>query len=261
MKKSVSGLDVVTAVVHASDYILNIVIMLCLLLALLYGGFGLWDTWNIYKGASSNGDLLKYKPVQTDGGTSDLTLLDLQEINPDVCAWLTIDDTNIDYPVVQGEDNFEYLNKSAIGEFSLSGSIFLDSRNDADFSDYYSLVYGHHMAGNAMFGELPNFLEKSFFEKHTEGSLYLTDATFKIEWFACMYTDAYDEKVFVPTDAESEQLRSSLLTYLRENSTQYRDIGLSVSDQIIGLSTCSEATTNGRVLLFGRLSRNVYETE
>ena len=52
------------------------------------------------------------------------SLQELQKINPDVCAWLTVDGTKIDYPVVQGETNLEYINQDIYGEFALSGSIF-----------------------------------------------------------------------------------------------------------------------------------------
>ena len=55
-------------------------------------------------------------------------------INKDVAGWITIDDTHIDYPVVQGKDDMEYINKDVYGEFSLSGSIFLSCMNKKDFS-------------------------------------------------------------------------------------------------------------------------------
>ena len=69
-----------------------------LILVLLFACYALWDTWRIYDGANIDDDLLKYKPT-LDNTES---LAELMKINPDVCAWLTIDDTSIDYPVVQG---------------------------------------------------------------------------------------------------------------------------------------------------------------
>ena len=69
----------------------------------------------------------------------------MQALNPDVCGWLTIDGTHIDYPLVQGATNMDYINRDVYGEFSLSGAVFLDSRSKADFSDGYSIVYAHHM--------------------------------------------------------------------------------------------------------------------
>jgi sortase B len=251
MKKRADRWERAAAIARGGDRILNCVIAVILVVALLYSGYGLWDTWQIYRGAGKNSELLKYKP---DSG--DLSLSDLHELNPDVCAWLTVDGTNIDYPVVQGEDNLEYINQDVYGNFSLSGSVFLDSRNASDFSDYYSLIYAHHMAGKVMFGEIPEFLEEAYFQEHTTGTLYLLDdSSCQIEWFACISTDAYDQ-VFNPTTYKSRTEKQELLDYLEESAVQYRDLGVTVRDRIIALSTCSEASTDGRVLLFGRVSKN-----
>lgn len=75
-------------------------------------------------------------------------------MNPDVCGWLTLDHTKIDYPVVQGTDNFEYLEKDVLGNPSVAGSIFLDAKSDRNFHDFYTVIMGHHMQGRKMFGVL-----------------------------------------------------------------------------------------------------------
>jgi sortase B len=248
----VSGWEAVARAVRAADRLLNGVIALILIVTLAYGGFGLWDTWMIYKNAGVSSDILKYRPGSSGKDGSNPTLSDLQKINPDVVGWLTVDDTAIDYPVVQGETNIEYLNKAVDGSFSLSGSIFLDRRNADDFTDYYSLIYGHHMSGNVMFGEIPEFLEQEYFEEHTSGTLFQPDSTRQIEWFACVRTDAYDSYLFQPGYEEKED-RVELLDYIRQEAVQYREIGVTASDQIIALSTCENATTDGRILLIGRL--------
>lgn len=233
---------------------MNIVIAILLIIALLYGGFGLWDTWNIYNNAGVDSDLLKYKPTATGEDTPNPSLSDLQKINPDVCAWLTVDDTNIDYPVVQGRTNLEYVNQAVDKSFSLSGSIFLDCNNSRDFSDCYSLIYGHHMDGDVMFGEIPYFMKSNYFESHTTGTIFTLEHTFYIKWFACLKTDAYDTKIFNPKKYTDEKTMSNLLDYINSKATQYRDIGVTASDRLVALSTCESATTNGRIILFGRLS-------
>jgi hypothetical protein len=101
------------------------VIAIMLAVALLFGGFGVWDTWNIYHNAGVSSDLLKFKPNSSGYDTPNPSLEDLQKINPDVCAWLTVDETHIDYPVVQGENNWEYLNWGVDGEFSLRAAFSL----------------------------------------------------------------------------------------------------------------------------------------
>jgi sortase B len=243
---------------RVGDWILNKIIILLLTVALLYSGFGLWDTWMIYNKAGLDSDLLKYKPtVTTDGDAENPTLLDLQQINEDVCAWLTVDDTKIDYPVVQGETNVDYLNQAIDKSFTLSGSIFLDCRNDRNFTDFYSLIYGHHMSGNVMFGEVTDFLKEDYFQGHTTGSLCTPEHIYHITWFACVKTTAYDTKLFVPTMYTDSEQKDELLEYIKKTATQYRDIGVTASDQIVALSTCEDATTDGRVMLIGRMSKGV----
>ena len=77
-------------------------------------------------------------------------------------GWIVVDDTNIDYPVMQGYDNSQYLNLDPYGEYSLSGSIFLDSRNSSDFTDPYSIIYGHHMEYGKMFGAIDDYLDDQY---------------------------------------------------------------------------------------------------
>jgi sortase B len=243
--------------VRMANRLLNLVVGFILLAAFLYSLFGLIDTWLIYKEAGLDSELMKYKPSIGDGGANP-SLADLQEINPDVCGWLTVDGTNIDYPLVHSHDNIEYLNLDIYGKFSLSGCIFLDYRNQSDFSDNYSVIYGHHMAGDVMFGELPYFLGASYFQEHTTGTLFLPERTCEIEWFASLEADAFDEYMFgfVGEDAyRSSSQMQNLLTNIREKASQYRDIGVTTSDHLIALSTCSEAATNGRTLLIGRISQ------
>ena len=231
--------------------ILNGIVVLLIAVMFLYGGYSLWDTAMVYRGAFVSNDLLQFKPASA-GETDNPTLSELQAINEDVRGWVTIDDTHIDYPVVQGETNMEYINKDVYGEFALSGSIFLDSANSPDFSDGYVLLYGHHMENGGMFGDIVEFTDETFFDAHTTGTLYAPGSTWSIELFACLEVDAYDSMVFNPT-AQEEGNVESLLEYIRENAVCYREIGSEPQDHIIGLSTCAEAETNGRVVIYGRL--------
>lgn len=245
-------LTAASGIARVADRVLNWILYLVLLLAFALCCYAMWDTVQIYLGSAVDETLLQYKPEDNLGLTSP-SLEELAEINPDVCAWLTIDDTPIDYPVLQGEDNLEYVNTDVYGEFRLSGSIFLDAGNRPDFSDRYSMLYGHHMENEAMFGALDRFLEQQYFEDHTSGQLYLAGTRYRIELFAAMETDAYDRMVFA-VSVQSEQDQAERLTYLKENADQYREIGVTSSDQILAMSTCAGSFTNARTILFGRLT-------
>ena len=119
-------------VIKAGNKILEILAALFIILMLLYGAYSLWDTCQINRRAFISGELMKYKPAgKMDESPS---LQELQKINPDVCAWLTVDGTKIDYPVVQGETNLEYINQDIYGEFALSGSIFCQEQRVFEIS-------------------------------------------------------------------------------------------------------------------------------
>ncbi len=252
-------MQVFAKIVNGADRVLTRLTALVLVIALCYGGYALWDTYEVYMAASVDNNLLKYKPALDEHGEANPTLSELIAINPDVRAWLTIDDTHIDYPLLQGTDNVKYINTDVYGSFALSGSIFLDYRNAGDFSDPYSLVYGHHMDGGAMFGDLEQFVREDFFDQHQTGTLYLPDATYAVELFAVLQVDAFDEVVFRPT--AEERRPDELVAYLRDNAAFYRDISLTEQDRIVGFSTCSQAATNARTVLFGRLNKRQYIPE
>ena len=131
------------------DKLFDRLIVLVSLLFFLICAYAMYDAAMVYYNANDT-SVLKYKPDLTNPEV-------LKEISKDAIAWITVDDTKIDYPVMQGKNNNEYLNKDPFGKYSLSGSIFLDSRNSSDFSDPFSVLYGHHMDYGAMFGALDEF--------------------------------------------------------------------------------------------------------
>lgn len=243
---------------RVGNRILSIMAGILILLMLSYGMYSLWDTYKIYANSFADEELLKFRP--TDDGEGNPTLKDLKKLNPDVKAWIQVPKTNIDYPVVQGQDDMEYINKNVYGEFELSGAIFLSCLNKDDFSDPYNLVYGHNMKNGGMFADVADFTNKEYFETHQKGKLYLTDATRKIRFFACMKVTAADAKIYHPDGYRKDNLKD-LLDYIQANAVQYRDVNVADENSLIALSTCSEAETNGRVVLIGKLEREVAEKQ
>lgn len=108
----------------AANSLVTAIVALFLILAAAYSGYALWDNAQVYGAVDDiQSQLLKLKPdpEQKDGGAS---FEELRKINPDVCGWITLDHTKIDYPILQGEDNLTYINTDVYGDFALSGSIF-----------------------------------------------------------------------------------------------------------------------------------------
>jgi len=245
-------MEVSVKIAEAGNRILSILAAILMVIMFLYGGFSLWNNWVVNHQAFGS-EYLKFKPTPEDKDG----LYDLMKINPDVKAWLTIDNTHIDYPVVQGNYDYEYLNKDVYGNYVLSGSIFMSTTNDPDFKDPYTLIYGHHMAEGAMFGDIDKFLKKDFFEENKTGTLYLPEDTYKIEIFACVSTDAYDS-VFYSQETQTTDDLPEFISYIKKQSVNWRDIDLQNGDRVIGLSTCADTTTNGRHILFGKLVKEKF---
>lgn len=228
--------------------IVDLTVLIASLLLLALGVFAVWDTKQVYDQASVE-KFEQYKVVKDQ----QLSYQDAKKLNPDIIGWLDVYGTKINYPVLQTDDNSTYLNKSVTGEFSTAGSIFLDYRNKADFTNFNSLIYGHHMEQRKMFGDVDLFAEKEFFDTHRHGALHRTDApTLGIEFFAIIKTHGADPVIFnVPV--QQQQAKANLLSHIQTEAVHYRDIGVTTNDRIVLLNTCTFTTTNGRYVLIGRL--------
>ena len=124
---------------------------------------------------------MNLKPVYSENDTDNrATFRELLAINEDTTSWITLDDTLIDYPVMQGENDYEYVNKNIYGDFELSGSIFISAKNASDYSDPYNLLFGHHISNGAMFGDVMKYKNKDYFNQHSTGILYLPEATYSV---------------------------------------------------------------------------------
>ena len=146
-------------------------VLLTLLVLLVFAAYALWDTHQLLSAAGAN-NYVTYKPTNEETKSFE----DFRAMNNDVIAWLTIYDTTIDYPVVRSpKSNNDYLSKNPEGNWEGSGSLFLEHNNKADFSDFNTIIYGHHMAGPAMFGQLDEFLNKEFFDKHEYANLFYSE--------------------------------------------------------------------------------------
>ncbi len=233
--------------------VVTAIVVFSLLVSGLYAGYSLWDNYRVYADADHvQSDMLRFKPDVSDDKSIAKSFEELCTINKDVCAWLTIDNTGIDYPVLQGEDNYSYINTDVYGDFSLAGSIFLDSRCSSDFSDVYNLVYGHHMAGGKMFGDLDKFKKKSFFDKNKTGKLITPNKVYKLEIFAVLVVADSESVIFSPrtnTDA------NRLLDYTANHALYFDKAKMSEISRnanpahMIALSTCANEFTDARTVL------------
>ena len=229
------------------NVVLRFVTILLAVSMCTYSAYALYDSYYTNKQAFTSWDLQQYKPVPVEEGDDGESFAELLELNDAVVGWLTMDGTNIDYPVVQGTDDLEYAAKDIYGNPSITGSIYLAYQNNRTFSDQYNIIYGHHMDNGAMFGDLDKYVDAGFFESNTEGFLMTPSANYALHVFACLQTDAYNTQIYsVLRNNRYDQ--STLLNYIRENALHFREPG--GAGKIIALSTCAAFQTDGRLVIF-----------
>lgn len=173
---------------------------------------------------------------------------ELLAINPDTVAWLTIDDTHIDHPVVQGKDNYEYLNIAFTGEEYAGGSLFLDKDNSSDFSDAYNIIHGHEMDAGAMFGDLNKFKNRKFFAEHQTGTLLTPQYDYDLRVIAAGTFNAYDSEIYTVGDyIPADRINKGAL---RKRAWDYSSEAEGGDTQILALSTCSGEMNDDRTVVF-----------
>ena len=177
------------------------------------------------------------------GGIRYRNFSQLMEINPDTVAWLTMDGTQIDHPVVRSTDNFDYLDKSFEGKFYAGGTLFMDKENHS-FEDKYCIIHGHHMAGGAMFGDLGRYIEPEFFGRNQTGTLLTPAYDYDLRVFAAGVFNAYDSMIYGPGE-------NVPMDHILEKAVNCRDIDDPA--HVLALSTCLDDMTDNRVVVFCEL--------
>ena len=245
--------------------LLNLVTMIVIVVVGVYAGYALWDNQQIYSAAENvQADMLLYKQKADKENNHADMLRELKLINPDVRAWLTLDNTKVDYPVVQGYSNYVYLNMDVYGNYSLAGSIFEDSRNDPNFCDPYILIHGHHMAERQMFGDLDLYKDKKFFDENRTGNLYLEDRTYNLRTLACMVVDSKDVYIYNPRTWLEDM--EELLKYVEKSAMHWDEEQLQRllleneaaksggrMPQILSLATCSGEYESARTIVLAEM--------
>lgn len=243
-------------VLHIFERIFNLAVAVLLLGAALFAGYSLWDNEQVYASAQGVRDsLLSLRPQE--GADAGPGFEELRKINPDVVGWISLDGTRIDYPIVQGKDELEYLNKDVYGDFSLAGAIFLSTQCSGDFTDAYSLIYGHHMADSMMFGDLDLYLDGDFFDENSTGTLITPDETYGLEVFEVLTVTSSDSTIFSPTSWKADC--SGAVAAVADRAVHIRkDVAEKIEgspgeEQIVALTTCSSEGTQARTIVLAHM--------
>ena len=185
-----------------------------------------------------------------------------QNTNGDIYAWVSIPDTNIDYPVLQHSTNdLYYLDYNLDGSKGYPGCIYSERKNDQEFSDFNTVLYGHNMKNGTMFNNLHNFEDNTYMEEHPYVYIYLPDKTLKYEIFAAYQYD--DRHLLYSFDYKSENVRKGyledILNMKSMSAVINKDITVSADSKIITMSTCVGNQSTKRFLVQAVLLDDINE--
>lgn len=189
---------------------------------------------------------------------------ELQAVNPDVYAWITVPGTDIDYPILQhASDNTYYLMHNIDGSYGYPGCIYTENMNSKDFTDNNTVIYGHNMKNGSMFAQLHKFEDPDFFKENREVLIYLPDEVLHYTIFAAhIYDDRHLLYSFDFTDPEVYQKYLDSIFSTRDMSANIdKDITVTTDDQIITLVTCIGSQPSNRLLVQAVLTDREAGTE
>lgn len=183
---------------------------------------------------------------------------DLYLQNNDMVGWIKIEDTKINYPVMQSKDNPNfYLRHGFDKGYTVYGCPYVQENCDVDAPSDNLVVYGHHMNDNSMFAGLMKYANKSFWEKHktiqfdtlTEKGKYEVVAVYK----TVVYTDSPNSfRYYDFVNADTEDDFNAYIAKCKELALYDTGITAEYGDKLITLSTCEYSRNNGRMVVMAK---------
>lgn len=175
----------------------------------------------------------------------------LLEMNSDVVGWIRFDEpSEINYPVVQGRDNEEYLKRTFEANTNKLGTLFVDVNNPGDFSGRNTFIYGHNMKNGSMFAQLLKYKDDSFYKEHPYFYIYTPDGkvrTYEI-FSAGVVKDTSDSYIMDYADDAAFQ---TYIDYIKQQSAYPTSAEVTTVSKIVSLSTCTNVRDDERFLVHG----------
>ncbi len=183
--------------------------------------------------------------------------IEAKETNEDFVGWIKIDDTNIDYPVVQCDNNAYYLTHGFNGKADANGCIFVDMYCSVYPRSKNLILYGHHMKSGRMFANIEKYDNEDFYKSHKifRFDTYYEEAEYEVAFVFRDYVHASDDtdfKYYEFTDVNSETEFNSYISELTEKSIYKTNVDVTFDDELLTLSTCDYAQANGRFVVIAK---------
>ena len=182
-------------------------------------------------------------PSMREQAPVEVDFSNLLKINDDIIGWIYMEDTVVNYPLLQGENNLYYLDKTLYKKYLASGSIYLDCDNEPDFSDAHSIIFGHNMKNHTMFGDLSDLRDEDYLKEHPYVDLILTDGTWMRYEICSMYRAHVEDGTFRAPLNKAKNFKPFMELITEKNMHADSELDLPVvqeDDKVLTLSTCTE---------------------
>lgn len=175
--------------------------------------------------------------------------------NPDTVAWLYVNNTNVDYPIVQGADNEYYLSHSFNKEYNVAGWLFADFRSNLSNLEKNTVIYGHSGAGDILFGTLKNVLDNSWYTNPENQIIKLSTPSKNMLWQIFSIYTIPSESYYLTHTFENDESYSKFLNTLVSRSMYDFNVKVDTKDHILTLSTCLDYNGN-RIVVHAKLIKS-----
>lgn len=168
----------------------------------------------------------------------DVDITELKDKNSDTVGWINVNNTNINYPFVQGKDNSYYLNHSFDKKYNEAGWVFLDYRNSKDLNNKNTILYAHSRLDKTMFGSLSKVLKSSWYNNKDNHIIRLSTDTENTLWQIFSVYKIPEESYYITTNFNTNEEYSKFLNTIKQRSIHNFNTNLDTNDKILTLSTC-----------------------
>ena len=213
----------------------NILLIICIFIFCI-STWKLYGYYRSYKKAKDTYSQIAKENVKISKNERKIDFKKLKSQNQDIAGWIYIRGTTIDYPIVQGKDNEEYLHQDFNKKKSSSGTIFLDNNCKKDFTSDNNIIYGHHMKNGTMFAQLLKFREKSFLKKHNEIMIFTPDRTIHLKVISAYAQKAQNK---IPVTFANDKQKKAYIKKIESMSEQTIKTSRINDSHIYTFVTCS----------------------
>lgn len=213
----------------------NILLIICIFIFCI-STWKLYGYYRSYKKAKDTYSKIAKENVKISKNERKIDFKKLKSQNQDIAGWIYIRGTTIDYPIVQGKDNEEYLHQDFNKKKSSSETIFLDNNCKKDFTSDNNIIYGHHMKNGTMFAQLLKFREKSFLKKHNEIMIFTPDRTIHLKVISAYAQKAQNK---IPVTFANDKQKKAYIKKIESMSEQTIKTSRINDSHIYTFVTCS----------------------